>query len=158
MEIVKIPKMPKKEYDRLIEENHVCRIAFCGDQFPYIAPFLYVFDGRYLYFLSTKYGKKVDLFRKDPSVAVEIERYAEDLSAFTFVSLRGRLDEVKSNEEKKAIKQDFVDMIRERGLSSQVLAALGHSPKDPVEEIAREDRTMVWKLVGVQEIVALRNQ
>ena len=48
MEIIKIPRMDKAEYDRLIEKGYVCRIAFQGEKYPYIAPFLYVFDGSFL--------------------------------------------------------------------------------------------------------------
>lgn len=55
---LKIPKMQKSEYDSLIRENVVSRIAFLGKEYPYIAPFLYVFDEKNLYFLSTRYGKK----------------------------------------------------------------------------------------------------
>ena len=29
-DVVKIPSMERREYDRLIEEEHVCRIAFKG--------------------------------------------------------------------------------------------------------------------------------
>jgi nitroimidazol reductase NimA-like FMN-containing flavoprotein (pyridoxamine 5'-phosphate oxidase superfamily) len=58
MEIVKIPRMEKREYDHLIAEGYISRIAFIGKEYPYIAPFLYVFDGKFMYFLSTKYGKK----------------------------------------------------------------------------------------------------
>jgi len=50
----------------------------------YIAPFMYVFDGKYLYFLSTKYGRKIEYFKSNPRVSVEIEEYAPDLSSFTF--------------------------------------------------------------------------
>ena len=57
--LFKMPRMGKEEYDRLVEEQYVCRIAFKGEMHPYIAPFLYVFDGRFMYFLSTNYGKKV---------------------------------------------------------------------------------------------------
>jgi nitroimidazol reductase NimA-like FMN-containing flavoprotein (pyridoxamine 5'-phosphate oxidase superfamily) len=92
MEIVRIPRMDKEEYDRMIEEGYLCRIAFQGEKYPYIAPFLYVFDGRFLYFLSTKYGKKIDYFRKSPYVSVEIERYSSDLSCYTFVTMQGRLE------------------------------------------------------------------
>ena len=53
MDILKIPRMEKEEYDRLIKENYVSRIAFKGDSYPYVAPFLYVFDGHNLFFLST---------------------------------------------------------------------------------------------------------
>ena len=63
MDIVKMPRMKKHEYDRLIESEHICWIAFKGEDHPHIAPFLYVFDGRFMYFLSTKYGKKNRYFR-----------------------------------------------------------------------------------------------
>jgi nitroimidazol reductase NimA-like FMN-containing flavoprotein (pyridoxamine 5'-phosphate oxidase superfamily) len=157
MEIVKIPRLQKQDYDRLIEENCVCRIAFQGEKYPYIAPFMYIFDGRFLYFISTKYGKKIMLFQKSPMVAVEIEDYAEDLSAYMFVTLRGSLEEVERDETKRRIKKNFVEMLRKRSLSPHIMAALGHDPRDPLEAIVREDRSMVWKLTGVEEIVALKN-
>ena len=31
MDIVKIPRMEKQDYDRLIDEGYVCRIAFQGE-------------------------------------------------------------------------------------------------------------------------------
>ncbi len=157
MEIVKIPRMDKEEYDRLIAEGYLCRIAFQGDKYPYIAPFLYVFDGRFLYFLSTKYGKKIDYFRKSPYVSVEVERYSSDLSYYTFVTMQGRLEEVEDSIEKKLIRERFVDLIVGRHLSNNILGALGHSPEDPPEAIAREERSLVWRLTGVKDLVALKN-
>ena len=157
MEIVRIPRMDKEEYDRLIEEGYLCRIAFQGDKYPYIAPFLYVFDGRFLYFLSTKYGKKIDYFRKSPYVSVEVERYSADLSYYTFVTMQGRLEEVEDSIEKKLVRERFVDLIVGRHLSNNILGALGHSPEDPPEAIAREERSLVWRLTGVKDLIALKN-
>ncbi|MCX6685532.1 MAG: pyridoxamine 5'-phosphate oxidase family protein [Methanoregula sp.] len=157
MDIVKIPRMEKKEYDRLIDKGYICRIAFQGEKYPYIAPFLYVFDGSFLYFLSTKYGKKLEYFRKSPYVSVEVERYSKDLSSFMFVTLQGYLEEVQDSIEKKMIREKFVDMIVDRDLSCNILAALGHSPEDPPAAIAQEERSLVWKLVGVKDLVALKN-
>lgn len=157
MEIIKIPKMEKREYDRLIEEGYVSRIAFQGEKYPYIAPFLYVFDGKHLYFLSTKYGRKVNLFRESPYVSVEVEKYSKDLSCYTFVTMQGRIEEVTDSIEKKIVRERFVSLIKDRKLSNNILAALGHSPQDPPESIAREERSMVWKLSGVKDIVALKN-
>jgi nitroimidazol reductase NimA-like FMN-containing flavoprotein (pyridoxamine 5'-phosphate oxidase superfamily) len=157
MEIIKIPRMEKMEYDRLIEQGYVCRIAFQGEKYPYIAPFLYVFDGQFLYFLSTKYGKKMEYFRKSPYASVEVERYTRDLSSYTFVTLQGYLEEVTDSIEKKLIREKFVDLIRERKLSLNILAALGHSPQDPPEAICLEERSLVWKLIGVRDLVALKN-
>lgn len=157
MDILKIPRMKKQEYDKLIHDSWVCRIAFRGDNYPYIAPFLYVFDGKYMYFLSTRYGRKIDYFRKSPSVSVEVDSFSRDMSCFTFMSLQGDLEEITDPALKEKIRRDFVDMMKKRNLSPTVLSALGYSPADPPEIIIREERTVVWKLKGVRDIVALKN-
>jgi nitroimidazol reductase NimA-like FMN-containing flavoprotein (pyridoxamine 5'-phosphate oxidase superfamily) len=114
MEIVKMPNMGKKEYDRLIREQYIARIVFKGEKYPYIAPFLYVFDGKYIYFLSTRYGKKIEYFRQNPYVTVEIERYDPDLSNYAFVSLSGHLVEVTDEVIKKEAREHFIRLIREK--------------------------------------------
>ncbi|MDD1679339.1 MAG: pyridoxamine 5'-phosphate oxidase family protein [Methanomicrobiales archaeon] len=157
MEIVRIPRMAKGEYDQLISEGFICRIAFMGEKYPYVAPFLYVFDGSFMYFLSTKYGKKIGYFRRNPYISVEVEKYTHDLSTYTFVTIQGRLEEVRDAIEKKKIRQKFVQMIKDHHLSQNILAALGHSPTDQVEVIGAEERSCIWKLVGVEDIVALKN-
>jgi nitroimidazol reductase NimA-like FMN-containing flavoprotein (pyridoxamine 5'-phosphate oxidase superfamily) len=157
MEIVKIPNMDKAEYDRLIEEGFISRIAFQGSRYPYIAPFLYVFDGKFLYFLATKYGRKNDLFRQHPYVSVEIEKYSSDLSCYTFVTMQGYLVQLEDAIQKKIVREEFVDMIRRHNLSSNILVALGHKPEEPIEVIASEERSNIWKLTGVINIVALKN-
>jgi nitroimidazol reductase NimA-like FMN-containing flavoprotein (pyridoxamine 5'-phosphate oxidase superfamily) len=157
VDVVKIPSMEKREYDQLINDEHVCRIAFKGDKYPYVAPFVYVFDGRFMYFLSTKYGKKIEYFREDPHVSVEVERYASDLSSYSFVTLRGRLVEVSDPQEKRAVREGFVDLIRKKNLSRNVLLALGHSPDDPLDSIVEEERSLIWKLVDVEKIVGLKD-
>ncbi len=156
LNVLKIPFMSKKEYDEFISKQYLSRIAFKGE-YPYIAPFLYVFDGSFIYFLSTKYGKKVELLQKDPQVAVEIEYYESDLSSYRFVTLRGQINEVNDKDEIRKVKKMFINMIQEKNLSHNVLAALGHSPEDPLESLLEEDRSFVWKLVDVKEIVALKN-
>lgn len=157
MNIFKIPRMEKDEYDRLIQDNYICRIAFKGDSFPYIAPFLYSFDGKYLYFLPTRYGRKIDYFHQNPNVSVEIEYYSSDFSSYKFISLQGVLEEINDNDEKQRVRSDFVNLIKKRNLSSNVLAALGYMASDSPEIIIQEDRNMVWRLTGVKEIIALKN-
>ena len=157
MDPVKIPKMPKEEYDALIKRQYVSRIAFSGAGHPYIAPFMYVFDKKYLYFLSTKYGRKMEYFAANPKVSVEIEEYSPDMSAFTFVSLQGLLEEVKDPAQKKKVREQFVEMIAKNRLSPRVLTAFGHNPDDNPDVLVREERSAVWKLVGVKDIVALKN-
>ena len=157
MEIVKIPRMEKEEYDALIHSRFMARIAFSGEKYPYIAPFLYVYDGNHLYFLSTKYGKKIEYFRKSPYVSVEIDKYTKDLSCYMFVTLQGYLEEVNDSIEKKITRERFVNLIREQNLSTNILGALGHSPQDPPESICKEQRSLVWRLNGVRNLIALKN-
>jgi nitroimidazol reductase NimA-like FMN-containing flavoprotein (pyridoxamine 5'-phosphate oxidase superfamily) len=154
-----MPSMKKPEYDRLIEEGYICRIAFRGERHPYIAPFLYIFDGKFMYFLSTRYGKKLQHFKKHPYVTVEVEQYAPDLSNFSFVSIPGRLEEVEDPEQKSIIRRDFIELIKARNLSSNVLSALGHSPDEPIDAILTAENNIVWKLVNVKvrDIVGLKH-
>lgn len=156
MNILKIPAMKRKEYDAFIAHQYMSRIAFKGD-YPYVAPFLYVFNGKFIYFLSTKYGKKMELAKSDPKVAVEIENYSSDMSNYRFVTLRGQLNEVDKPSEKLKVRQRFIEMIKKNKLSPNILAALGHSPDDPLESLLEEEKSIVWKLVNVQEIVALKS-
>jgi uncharacterized protein len=155
MNILKVPLMKKKEYDEVISEGYISRIAFQGE-YPYIAPFLYVFDGNYLYFLSTKYGKKIEMFRENPLVAVEIEQYSSDLSEDNFVTLQGRIGEIKDLKKKRNIKEMFVNMIKNKGLSENIMAALGHSTLSPLESIVEADKSFVWKLRDVHKIVGIK--
>ena len=149
MDIFKMPHMDKSEYDMLIDEEFICRIAFNGERHPYIAPFLYIFDGKFLYFLSTKYGKKVQHFMQNPFVTVEIEKYTSDLSNFAFLAIPGRLEEVENPEVRYMVRQKFVNLIKKKNLSSNVLSALGHSPGEPINVLLNEERNNVWKLAGV---------
>ncbi len=158
MEIIKIPKMEKEEYDRLISEQHISRIAFKGEEYPYIAPFLYIFDKNFIYFLSTKYGRKIKYFKQNPYVSVEVEKYSQDLSNYSFVVLTGRLVEVKDAREKKAVREKFVRLIKDKNISKNIMVAIGHSPEDPIETITSEDNTHIWKLVDVRDIIGLKSK
>ncbi|HEX3013985.1 MAG TPA: pyridoxamine 5'-phosphate oxidase family protein [Methanobacterium sp.] len=157
MNIIKIPSMGKEEYDELIKQNYIGRIAFKGENYPYVTPFMYVFDGEFLYFLSTKYGKKIGEIKRNPHVAVEIEKYAEDMSDYKFTTLQGRIVEVKNDSDKVKIKEMFIKMIKDKNLSNKALAAIGHSPDESIQMIMEEDRTLVWKLADLELIVALKN-
>ena len=157
MDPVKIPKQSKEDYDNLIIRQYVSRIAFIGPEHPYIAPFMYVFDGKYLYFLSTRYGRKMEYMKMNSRVSVEIEEYSPDLSVFRFVSLQGFLEEVIHPDQTSRVKEMFVEMMHKYSLSSHVLTAFGYTTIDEPSVITREDRCAVWKLYGVSDIVALKN-
>lgn len=154
---LKIPKQSKKEYDDLIKRQYISRIAFIGPEHPYIAPFMYVFDGKFIYFLSTRYGRKMDYIKTNPRVSVEIEEYTHDLSVFRFVSLQGFLGEVTNPDQTRRVKEMFVEMLQKNALSSHILTAFGYTADDEPSVITTEDRCVIWKLNGVTDIVALKN-
>jgi uncharacterized protein len=155
MTLKKVPLMTKEEYDEFIKANYVSRIGFKGE-YPYIAPFIYVFEDNSLYFLSTKYGKKIEMFQANPNVAVEIEKYEDDLSEYRFVTLQGSIKQVEGANEKLKVRKLFVDLIRNKNLSKNVLLALGHSPEDNTESILDEESSFVWKLVNVKYIIGIK--
>jgi nitroimidazol reductase NimA-like FMN-containing flavoprotein (pyridoxamine 5'-phosphate oxidase superfamily) len=90
-------------------------------------------------------------------VAVEIEKYSENLSDYRFVTLQGTILEVDDAAQKRKVKEDFVELIRHKNLSNHIMAALGHSPDDPLEYLIKEDRSFVWKLVDVKSITGIKN-
>lgn len=75
-----------------------------------------------------------------------------------FVTLQGYLEEVTDSIEKKLIRKCFVRLIQKQNLSNNILSALGHSPQDPPESICTEERSLVWRLNGVRNLVALKNE
>ena len=156
MEILKIPALSPEECEQVIASAYLCRIAFHGEKYPYLSPFLYVWKGRHLFFLSTNYGAKIKYFRENPLVVVEIEQTGPDLAHYRFVTLCGRLEEVPDGEEKKGIRDSFVGLIRENNLSKNILAALGYSPDEDLEALKEAGRNLVWKLVEVERMGGLK--
>ena len=102
------------------------------------------------------FGKKIQRFQANPKVAVEIEKYKDDLSEYRFVTLQGRIYQVEDNNEKLDVRKLFVDLIKKKSLSRNILAALGHSPDDELESIINEERSFVWKLVDVKNIIGIK--
>ena len=155
MSIVKLPWMSDAEVNALIGTQIICRIAFSGDGYPYLAPFRYVTMGGTLYFHFTDYGKKMRLLKQDARCCVQIERYTPDLSRYSFVSLRGRLEEVTDPGERSKA----VQLFKETGktLSTKFLAAHGLDPKGGWEAFTADKDIVIVKLVGVVERVGLKN-
>ena len=137
--------MKKGEIEKVIMENFLCRIAFRGKEYPYIAPFQYAFLDGTLYFHFTAYGRKMKLLREERKVCVEIEQYESDMSRYMFVSLSGTLSVVKDPDERtKAIK-----IMRETGkerLARNFLVAHGFSKEENWSSFTPEKPLAIVKL------------
>ena len=137
--------MKKSEIERLIKEQFLCRIAFRGEEYPYIAPFQYVFANGTLYFHFTAYGRKMKLIDEHEKVCVEIEQYNPDLSRYMFITLKGNLRIVTDPVEKvKAIKK-MRDFGKKR-LSRNFLAAHGLRADENWDSLAAEKPIVIVKL------------
>ena len=157
MELVKLPRMTKDEIDNLVREQILCRIAFGRKTAPYIAPFQYVFIGGHLYFHFTNYGRKMGLLEEGQPVCVEIEKYKQDLSEYSFIVLVGKLEIVTDQQERAKAIAKMVETAKARQLSSNFLQAHG-IPKEKGWSALSEDKPLVIvKLAEVTEITGLKS-
>lgn len=156
MTIVKLPKMKKDEINKLIREQIICRIAFRGEETPYIAPFQYVMMNGSLYFHFTDYGRKMKLLSEGNPVCVEIETYKPDLSQYCFVVLTGKLKVVTDPAERaKAIRKMAEES--EKKLSTSFLAAHGFKIEDGWSSFTPDKPIIIVKLEEIFEEIGLKS-
>jgi len=154
--VVKLPKMDGEEINNLLHGQLLCRIAFKGDKYPYMAPFQYVLMNGSLYFHFTDYGKKIRLLEKDKRVCVEIEKYRTDLSEYKFVVLRGELEVVNDSDERANV----IHRMAEEGklkLSTNFLAAHGFKKEEGWDSFTPEKPLVIVKLKKVTEQIGLKS-
>jgi nitroimidazol reductase NimA-like FMN-containing flavoprotein (pyridoxamine 5'-phosphate oxidase superfamily) len=156
MKIFKMPKMDKDEIEGLIREQRICRIAFRGEEYPYMAPFQYVFINGSLYFHFTNYGRKMKLLDKDRKVCVEIEKYQPDMSEYGFVTLRGTLKVVTDPRERAEVISRMVEEAKQK-LSENFLAVHGFNKDDGWSVLRPEKPLVIVKLDEVNEKTGLRS-
>ena len=156
MTLVKLPKMDGEEINNLLKNQLLCRIAFKGDKYPYMAPFQYVLMHGSLYFHFTNYGKKMKLLDKDKRVCVEIEKYRSDLSEYNFVVLRGELEVLNNSDER----DNVIHRMAEDGklkLSTNFLAAHGFKKEQGWDSFTPEKPIVIVKLKKVTEKIGLKS-
>jgi nitroimidazol reductase NimA-like FMN-containing flavoprotein (pyridoxamine 5'-phosphate oxidase superfamily) len=156
MKPYKLPKMNSEEIDKLLDEEKICRIAFKGDDFPYMAPFQYIRMGENLYFHFTNYGKKMNFIEKDNRVCVSVESLMPDMNEYSFVVLRGELERVIDSDERMKAIRKLAKVGREK-LSENFLAAHGFNKVDGWETLSEEKPMVIFKLEKVSEIVGLKS-
>jgi nitroimidazol reductase NimA-like FMN-containing flavoprotein (pyridoxamine 5'-phosphate oxidase superfamily) len=142
--------MSKDEIAELISEQFLCRIAFRGDEYPYVAPFHYVLVDETIYFHFTDYGRKMERLEKDRHVCVEIEKYQPDLKEFRVVVLMGDLEIVKDPLEREGVVRRMAEQGKQM-LSENFLAAHGLRREDGWSSLSPEKPLIIVKLKVAQE-------
>jgi nitroimidazol reductase NimA-like FMN-containing flavoprotein (pyridoxamine 5'-phosphate oxidase superfamily) len=153
---VKLPKMTEQEIEDLIREQMLCRIAFKGSTYPYMAPFQYVVVDGSLYFHFTDYGKKMHLIEQDDRVCVEIESYQPNLSKYNFVVLRGRVAKVTAAEERAMAITKLAEEGKRR-VSTKFLVAHGFKESEGWSAFSPEKALVILKLEEIVETVGLKS-
>lgn len=153
---VKLPRMKEDEIKKVIEEQMLCRIAFKGKNYPYMAPFQYVYMNDTMYFHFTDYGRKMQFLEKDKRVCVEIEKYQPDMSEYNFVVLRGSIEIVNDAQERtRAIMKMAED--GKRKLSRNFLAAHGFKKEEGWSALSPEKPLVIVKLTDIVEEIGLKS-
>jgi uncharacterized protein len=145
LEPVKLPKMQDQEIEELINEQFLCRVAFKGTTYPYIAPFQYAVINGTIYLHFTEYGKKMNFLEQGTPVSVEIERYTQDLSEYAFVVLTGKLKLLKNPEERKMAIQKMAEVGKKR-LSPNFLVAHGFSKGSEWRNFSENQEILIIEL------------
>ena len=155
MAIVKLPKMDEEEIQEAIRNNHLCRIAFIEEEFPYISPFQYLYLKDTFFFHFTDYGKKKEILKQNRNVCVSIERFENDLSSYYFISMQGKLKLVEDEDLKREIGKKLVKEAREN-FSTTFLRAHGFEKEKGWENFTFEDQ-IFYKLEMIGKPIALKS-
>jgi nitroimidazol reductase NimA-like FMN-containing flavoprotein (pyridoxamine 5'-phosphate oxidase superfamily) len=155
MNIVKLPVMSEDEIKDALQNNHLCRIAFIDEKYPYISPFQYVYLNDKLYFHFTDYGKKMSIIEKNRNVCVSIENFKPDLQKYYFISIQGELAPVKDNEKKKQV---VIKMVKEAEdkYSHNFLTAHGFDKEKGWDAFELENQ-LIFTLIPKKKAIGLKS-
>ena len=106
--------MSHSEMHDLLDKQLLCRITFHDDPYPYTLPMEYYYFGDTMYFHFTTSGRKIDLWKKNPNVTVEVDWHNSDMSDYKSVIIRGTLVSVDNPTERNLVNRAMGDVVKEK--------------------------------------------
>ncbi len=149
-------RMASNEIMHVISRQNISRIAFKDEEYPYIAPFQYVYINGNIYFHFSEYGKKMRLLDEYPNVSVEVEWNAQDMSSFCFLILRGTLERVHDEKERALAINSLTTQGKDK-FSSTFLAAHGFQTPSQWDTFTAKRAYVIVKLTNIVEIFGLKS-
>lgn len=67
----------KQTIESILKEAHICRIAMCDEDLPYLVPMNFGYKDSCIYLHSAKGGKKIDILKRNPNICFEVESKVE---------------------------------------------------------------------------------
>jgi uncharacterized protein len=92
-----IQEMTEKECLEVLGRTRIARLACAHENQPYVVPIYFVYEGGYLYAVTTL-GQKVDWMRSNPLVCVEIDE-VESSTQWTSIVIFGQYEELPDSPE-----------------------------------------------------------
>lgn len=144
-DIVKLPAMNAGEIEEVLNKQHICRIAFHGQNYPYLIPFQYAYEMGGFYIHFTQYGNKMVHFFQNPQVCVEIEDVTPDMRHYCFVLLNGILSKVDDITQKARVLQKL-RQDGEEHFSTNFLTVHGLDSRQGWKNLIPEKASYIMKL------------
>lgn len=89
------------QIDEVLRAEDIARLGCIADDWPYVVPVTYVYDGESLY-AHSGYGLKLRAMRDNPRVCLEVEQICSEANWRTVV-VRGRFEELSDDENDRAL-------------------------------------------------------
>lgn len=105
--MLKVEDMSQAEMQELLERQSVGHLGCAHDGRPYVVPMNYAFDGKNLYFFTTK-GMKTHFIESNPEVCMQVEEVV-DSSHWRSVMVIGRAELLTNTEEVQHAMQHILD-------------------------------------------------
>ena len=156
MAIYKLPEMSKEEIEQVIKNQKICRIGFIDDDYPYIAPFQYLYVDSTLYFHFTDYGKKKEILMKNKNVCVSVEQLETNLKSYSFISIQGELQSVKNEQERTKVIKNLIEEAK-KSFSEDFLAAHGFEKENGWDGFELKNQ-LIYKLTNIHNTVGLKSE
>ncbi len=113
-----IKNLSKTEIEDVLSNHYIGRVGCCKDNVPHVIPITYFYDKESGDIIShTREGMKIDIFRNNPTVCLEVEE-VEDLQNWKSVVVYGEFEELKGITARKVL-HTFVENVRDKINSRQ---------------------------------------
>ena len=67
----------QSKIDKILTQERICRIAMIDNGLPYVIPMNFGYENGFLYFHSSKEGRKIEILKHNPNICVEVETGCE---------------------------------------------------------------------------------
>ncbi len=104
-----IEELKKDKIETLLKSQIVGRVGCHTDNFIYVVPMSYTYDGEYIYGHAYD-GMKISMMRKNPKVCFQVDAM-ENMANWQSVIAWGEFEELKNSSERKKALQKLMDRI-----------------------------------------------